>query len=143
MTLAYPVRLVPEPDQPGVFNVQGIAPMDGVITYGESREHALEMAREALTGILLSMLKHNESIPRPPLATGPDVFLVEPEPVVVAPILLRWAREEAGLTQSEVADRLKVTYQSYQRLERGDANPSIKTLAKVARALGRDLHIAI
>jgi DNA-binding XRE family transcriptional regulator len=145
MKLAYPMRFYPEPTTPGVYNVEGIEPMGQVLTYGESLEHAKEMARDALTGVLEVMLDNNQPIPRPPHAEGQDIVWVEPEPEVVAPILLRWAREEAKLTQGEVAARMGITQQSYQRLERSGANPSIKTLARAARALNRrlDLDIAI
>lgn len=143
MNLAFPMRFTPEPGEDGVFNVQGVDPMDNVITFGESMEEAKAMAREALTAVIESMLDHGTPIPRPPAAEGANIHWIEPEPEVVAPLLLRWAREEANLTQGELARRLGIAYQSVQKLERSGANPSIKTLAKVARALGRELHIAI
>lgn len=143
MNLAYPMRFTPEPGDPGVFNVQGVEPMDNVITFGESLEGAKHWAREALTAILESMLDHNTPIPRPVQAEGEDILWIEPDPSIAAPVLLRWAREEAHLSQGELANRVGVTYQAIQKLERSGANPSIKTLAKVARALGRELHIAL
>lgn len=143
MNLAFPMRFTPEPGEDGVYNVQGIEPMDNVITYGESLDEARMMAREALTAVIESMLDHGTPVPRPPVAEGEDIYLIEPEPEVVAPLLLRWAREDAKLTQSDLANRLGITYQSVQKLERSGANPSIKTLSKVARALGRELHIAL
>ena len=137
------MRVVEEPDEPGVYTIQGISPLDGAITFGEGLERAKELAKDALSGVLASMLEHNEDVPRPSEAEGKDVVWIEPAPEVAAPILLRWARQEANLTQGELATRLGLTYQSVQRLERPGANPSIKTLARVARALGRELHIAI
>ncbi|MNY11477.1 Antitoxin HicB [compost metagenome] len=141
MNLAYPMRF--EPAEEGGYVVQGVGPISSVITEGDSLEEARSMAREALTGVMLSKLDHGEPIPRPPRAEGDDIHWIEPDPVAVTPILLRWAREDAKLSQGELASRLGVTYQAYQKLERSGANPSIKTLAKVARALGRNLHITL
>jgi antitoxin HicB len=143
MRLAYPMRFTPEPGEPGVYNVQAIEPMGGVITFGESLEEAKAMARDALTGVLASMLDHGEPVPPPPHAEGDDIYWIEPEPEVAVPLLLRWARQEANVTQAELAARMKMTQQAVQKLERAGANPSVKTLAKVAKALGRELQIAI
>lgn len=142
MTLEYPVRLIPAEE--GGFVVQGLPPLDGVITQGEDLEDAKEMARDALNGALAVMLDRNIPIPKPPHAeAAQDIIFIEPDPDIAAPILLRWARQEANLTLGELAKRLGITYQSVQRLERPGANPSLKTLAKVARALGKELHIAL
>jgi DNA-binding XRE family transcriptional regulator len=106
-------------------------------------EEARFNAREALTGILLSRLDSGEAIPRSVTVDEPGVEMVEPDAEVVAPIQLRWAREDAGLTQGQLAERLGVTYQAVQKLERAGANPGVKTIAKVCRALGRKLVITI
>jgi antitoxin HicB len=143
MRLAYPMRFTLEEGSLEVFNVEGIEPLDGIFTFGETMDDARMMARDALSGVLASMLDHGEVIPRPTHAEGPDIQLIEPEPEIVAPILLRWAREEARLTQGEVATRMGVTQQAYQRLERSGANPSVKTLARAARAMGRTLELAL
>lgn len=56
--------------------------------------------------------------------------------------LLRSWREEAGLTQRQMAHRLGASYQAYQRMERpGRSNLTVQTLDRVARALHRELHI--
>ena len=51
------------------------------------------------------------------------------------------ARNRAGLTQSELARRMKTTQSVVARLESGRAHPSTKTLEKVARATGTQLRI--
>ncbi|HBN08369.1 MAG TPA: DNA-binding protein [Cyanobacteria bacterium UBA8530] len=143
MRLSYPIRFTVDPSEPGVYNVQGLPPMDGVITFGESLEEARWMAKDALTGVLAAMLDRSLPIPRPPEVEGENIQWIEPSAEVAIPILIRWAREEEHLTLSELADRIGVTYQAIQKLERPGGNPSIKTLAKVAKALGRELQIAI
>jgi antitoxin HicB len=47
-------------------------------------------------------------------------------------------------SQSDIAKRLKISYQAYQRLENPrKANPTIKTLERIASAYGRKLNISI
>ncbi|MEI9406931.1 helix-turn-helix transcriptional regulator [Mesorhizobium argentiipisi] len=45
-------------------------------------------------------------------------------------------RAAAGLTQEQVADRADISQQYISGLERGQRNPSVETLYKVAQALG-------
>lgn len=48
-------------------------------------------------------------------------------------------RAKSGLTQEELADRSGVTQADISRIERGSANPTEKTLCKIADALNADL----
>jgi len=64
---------------------------------------------------------------------GPGVVAVDVDPRVAFALQLRQARLRRGFTQHEAARRLGMrNLYSYQRLER-KANPSLETLAKVAR----------
>lgn len=51
------------------------------------------------------------------------------------------ARTRAGITQAEMASRMKTTQSAVARLESGRIPPSIRTLEKVARANGTRLRI--
>lgn len=51
------------------------------------------------------------------------------------------ARSQAGLTQKQLAKRMKTTQSTVARLEGGRANPSIRTLEKFAQATGTRLKI--
>ena len=64
----------------------------------------------------------------------------EPEPMGY---LLRTAREEAGLTQAELAARLGITPQAVARAERWDANPTIERMRRWAEACGRTVAVRI
>lgn len=46
------------------------------------------------------------------------------------------ARREAGLTQREVAERMGVSQQQVNKLERYDADPRLSTLQRYANAVG-------
>ena len=52
-------------------------------------------------------------------------------------------RAEAGLTQAELAERMGTTQSAIARLEGGGARPSLRTLGKLAAALGQELSITI
>ena len=52
------------------------------------------------------------------------------------------ARLRAGLTQSELAERMETTQSVVARLESGRVLPSTRTLEKIARATGTRLRIA-
>lgn len=51
------------------------------------------------------------------------------------------AREAAGLTQAEVAERAQVAEELIVGLERGSADPPYLTLASIARVLGVQVEI--
>lgn len=51
------------------------------------------------------------------------------------------ARIEEGLTQQELAKRCGMRPSNLCRLESGNGNPSVATLDKIARGLGRKLDI--
>jgi DNA-binding XRE family transcriptional regulator len=75
-----------------------------------------------------------------PALKGKSTHWVEPTPDVGIPLLLRKARTEKGLSQKEVAKKLKITYQTYQTWEKPKAaNPTIRQLEKVAHAVGKKL----
>jgi len=57
--------------------------------------------------------------------------------------LLRQAREQAGITQRELAERLGCTQPAISQAEAGGASLSIATLQRFADALGCDLQLAI
>jgi transcriptional regulator with XRE-family HTH domain len=59
------------------------------------------------------------------------------------PVVLRLARVRHGLTQEQLAQLLGVTQQAYAKLERIGANPQVRTLQQVERAVGEDLLIAV
>ncbi len=51
------------------------------------------------------------------------------------------AREASGLTQQELSRRTGITQADISKLENGNANPSIRTLKRLAAGLGRKLTI--
>jgi len=58
-------------------------------------------------------------------------------------VMLRQAREEAGLTQEELAKRLHTQKTAISRIENRAEDIKLSTLEKVALALGKTLQVRI
>ena len=50
-------------------------------------------------------------------------------------------REETGMSQSQLSAKTGITQPDISKLENGNANPSLSTLKKVARAFGKKLRV--
>lgn len=48
---------------------------------------------------------------------------------------IRKLRKEMGITQEELAFRSKIDYSYLNQIENGRRNPTVETVAKIARAL--------
>jgi HTH-type transcriptional regulator/antitoxin HipB len=57
------------------------------------------------------------------------------------PAMLRSLRQRAGLTQTQLAERMGISQQSYARLEARPAAASVERLSKLLRALDAELVI--
>ncbi len=58
-------------------------------------------------------------------------------------VLLRQAREEAGLTQEEVARRMGTKKSAVSRIENHAADIKLSTLERFAKAIGRRLKLQV
>ena len=58
-------------------------------------------------------------------------------------VVLRQARESAGLTQEELAKRLKTKKTAISRIENHAEDIKLSTLERVANALGKKLQVHI
>jgi len=57
--------------------------------------------------------------------------------------LLKQARLDAGLTQAQIAKRLKTTKSVVSRMENHSTDIRLSTLDKFAKAVGRKIHVAL
>jgi antitoxin HicB len=134
--LTYPARIAKEVDAylvtfPDLVNV---------VTYGATMEEALLNAEDALNGCLASDFERNFTIPEPSSITGEDIHTITVAPNVAVAIMLRKLRADAS--QAEIARKLNIAYQVYQRLENPrKANPTLKTLEKIARVFGKHVEL--
>ena len=116
--------------------------LPGCLTEGNDIEDAKQNAKDALTGYLASIFARNFKIPEPSRQKGKNIYMIEPEPEVSVPIILRKLREKKNLTQGDIAKVLGISYQAYQRLEKpGKSNPTLKTLERLAKVFDKDLRL--
>lgn len=134
--LAYPARLHRE----GTDLLVAFPDFPNIATYGKDQDEALRHAEEALNGSIEADFERGFNIPAPSNSKGRGVHLIPVRPHVAVAVLLRQLR--GSLTQQEIAARLNVSFQVYQRLENPrKANPTIKTLEKVAQVYGRRVEL--
>ena len=55
-------------------------------------------------------------------------------------LAMKNARLAAGLSQQELADKLGVSRQTINAIEKGDYNPTIRLCTRICRALGLTLN---
>jgi antitoxin HicB len=113
--------------------------MPNILTFGFSHEHALEMAKEALEGCLEADISRGYQISPPVFSEG---YPISVSSHIALSLRLRELRGEQS--QTDIARKLGLSYQAYQRLENPrKANPTVKTLEKIANVYGRELKIAL
>jgi predicted transcriptional regulator len=64
---------------------------------------------------------------------------LEPEYAIIQAIID--ARKESGMTQQELSARTGIAQSDISKLENGNANPSLRTLKRLAAAMGKTLRI--
>ena len=117
----------------------------GCQTFGRTRKRALTNAREALEGWLEAHLVSGNAPPEPhfrPSRSGRTAAVIV-SPILAVRLQLRWARQTLGLTQSALAKRVGVTRQQIALLESPDANVTLRTLDRVARAMDLTLEVEL
>ncbi len=111
-------------------------------TYGETIEDALKNAKEALNGCLESDFERGFQLPKSTTKETKNTCAIEVEPHIALAYQLRKVRN--GLSQSEIAKKLGISYQAYQKLENPrKCNPTVKTLEKISEVFGKSLVIAL
>lgn len=115
----------------------------GCQTYASPGESIQAAAGEALEGWLEATLARRDVPPAPSKRVKGEVLWVPVPAQLAAKVSLRRARSEARLTQAELAKLAGVSQPMIAKLENPDSNPTIETMEKVARALGRRLEIQL
>ena len=79
----------------------------------------------------------NEQLQRPSFKAEWDAL--QPERTIAQAMID--ARKESGLTQKQLSERTGIAQADISKLERGNANPSILTLKRLADAMDMTLKI--
>jgi len=136
--IAYP-GLFQYDDEDKIYNVR-FPDLPGCLTYGETIDEAKDMAKEALTGFLQSIDARKLKIPNPSKLKGDEVVYIEPETPAAFAIWLRKQRESLGLSQSDVAKKLGIKYQTYQRFESpSKTNPTLRTILRLEKVFNQKI----
>ena len=136
--IAYPAKIFYDHEDK-IYNVR-FQDFPGCITYGETLDEAKKMARDALTGVLEVLDSRKMIVPESSQLSEPDVYYIEPEINVAFAIWLKKERKKNGLTQSDIAKKLGISYQAYQRIENpAHTNPTLKTIHKLEEVFGKRL----
>ena len=129
-----------EPDDDGFLVT--FRDVENAFTWGASYREALFNAQEVLDLMLLDKLETGEDIGDPtPLKRGEVPISASPD--VVAPILLHKLRVSQRKTMAHVAKKMDVPYQSYQRMETGKNNLTLKSFKKAVAAMGATIEITL
>lgn len=106
--------------------------LEGCFTDGATKEELAANAVEAFTGWISSVIERGFKIPKPAYSASGSISIPLPLHMGVA-LQLRWIRKAKRLSQQEVARRLGISYQAYQRFENPiKANPNLKTLERLS-----------
>jgi antitoxin HicB len=115
--------------------------LDGCFSFGDSLEEALFNAKEALDLYLESAIDLKWKVPTPKVRKGGKFFWVTPSLEIAIPLTIRCMREKSKLTQPEIAKRVNMKVQQYQKLEYPKrSNPTTKSLISVAEELGYEIE---
>lgn len=79
----------------------------------------------------------DEQLKDPELKAEYDAL--EPEFEIIRAIID--ARKKSGLTQKDLSEKTGIAQGDISKLENGNANPSINTLKRLAKAMDMSLHI--
>ena len=113
--------------------------MPNIVTCGFTNEEAQAAAKEALDGCLEADVSQGNVVPVPMYNKGYPVIVANH---IAVALQLRELRGEQS--QSDIAKKLGLSYQAYQRLENPrKSNPTIKTLERIAHVFGRELDVRI
>ena len=79
----------------------------------------------------------NRQLQRPSIKAERDAL--QPE-LTIAQAMID-ARKESGLTQKQLSERTGIAQADISKLERGNANPSLRTLQRLAAGMGMNVRI--
>ena len=79
----------------------------------------------------------NEQLQRPSFKGGGETL----QPGLTIAQAMIDARKESGLTQKQLSERTGIAQADISKLERGNANPSLRTLQRLAAGMGMNVKI--
>lgn len=111
--------------------------LPNVVTFCENRDDIRTVARDALIGCVEMDLDRCLDIPVPKNINSRDIISIALPLNLSCSILFRKLRRQRGWTTSDVAKKLGISRQAYEKLESSKANHSTHTIERVLNVLGR------
>lgn len=137
MEIRYPMHITEQPE--GGYCVQFLD-LEEAFTEGDTLEEAMFNAAEVLTLTLNARMEEGQAIAEPTQGMNGVVY-VAPDAKTQAALLLRQARGERSF--AELARAMETSWPQAKRLEDPHHWPSLKTLDKAARVLGKRLVLRL
>jgi len=137
--MKYPAFIYKEKD--GIF--LEFPDLPGCLTDADTIEDILIYGNEALTGYLESLIERDKEIPKPSMLTGENIIWFEVPPKLNVSIQIREERKRQGLSQKDLAKKMKGSFRTIQQVERLKSSPTLRTLGHIARALGKRLKVEL
>lgn len=137
MEINYPARITP---QDGGGFLVAFVDLPDTFTEGQTMEEALFNAAEVLSAMVGWHLDQGSDIPAPSLGVE-GAHYVSPDAKTQAVLLLRHAR--GTRTLADLARALETSWPQAKRLEDPRHWPSLKTLDRAARVLGKRLVLSM
>ena len=110
---------------------------------GNTPEAAQTALRDAILESLVGAASDGEDFTRDLAEQQPSGECLAFSPQELIPVALRAARVRQHLRQADMAARLGLTQQAYQKLERPGANPTLATLVRLEQAMGVALLLVV
>jgi len=135
----YPVLLTPADEGGYVVTCRDLPEL---VTQGESIDHALEQAADAMDEVFATYLTEGLDLPPPSKARRRE-HLVAPPAEAVAKAALYVAMRQAGISKVQLAKRLGVDEKEVRRLLDPHYGSKLPRIAKAISLLGQRLVIGL
>lgn len=132
----YPVEIVPDDNDTFLVTFPDVP---GAITYGETREEALEHAVDALESIFVALMGKREPIPAPSAAKGRPT--VSPTLLGELKLAVYVAMRAKGWRKADLARAMGLNPRQIDRLLDLRHASTIAQLALALATCGREAHI--
>ena len=139
MLQAYPVAFTRDSNRTVIAEIPDIP---GAMTVGRDRAQALERIQDALVVMLSGLMAQGEPIP-PPSTQKKGQNAVPLPPMVAAKLAVYQAMRANGLTQSDLARKLRCDPKQVRRLLDLDHNSRFDHLEAALSALGKKLVVDV
>jgi len=137
--IKYRVKLEPDDND----TVLVTAPdFPGVVTFGNTREEALDYAVGAFREMIASKIHNKEPIPEPSRIKKGEPFIVLPLQTEMK-MKLYQSMLEKGVRKAELARRMKLHRQEVERLLDFHQSTSLSKIENAFAALGKSLQIEV